>query len=218
MGLTFDPETHTYTLDGLVVPSVTQVLRASGLVDFGSIPPTLLDAAQLRGTKVHQAVQYFNEHDLDVGEFCGTFPAYAGYLQSWIALFASGRLKTCLCERRVASRKHRYAGTIDWLGEFDGRGALIDFATGDPEDVAKDLQTAAYHAAAVEWQSADRELGAFIAAHPILARYSVRLKKDGRLAAITPYQDPRHLSEFITLVSARRIVEARKGDVAAWAA
>jgi hypothetical protein len=162
VSLTFDRDSHTYTLDGEIVPSVTQVLRASGLVDFSKIPEGVLAAAQLRGTKVHAAIHYYNEQDLDVGEFMGTFPAYAGYLQSWIALMESGRLKTCLCEHRVASRKHRYAGTIDWLGEFDGRGALLDFATGDPEDVAKDLQTAAYHAAAVEWAAVDEPLRAFL--------------------------------------------------------
>ena len=34
MRLTFAPDTHTYTLDGAIVPSVTQVLRASGLIDY----------------------------------------------------------------------------------------------------------------------------------------------------------------------------------------
>jgi hypothetical protein len=50
----------------------------------------------------------------------------------------------------------------------------------------------------------------------------VRLKKDGKLSSYQPtpahpYKDPRHLSEFVTLVtSARRIVESRKGEVVAW--
>lgn len=216
MALTFDQERHEYTLDQVVVPSVTQVLRASGLIDFSGIPEGILEAAQRRGTIVHQAAHYYNEHDLDVGEFIGNYPKYAPYLLSWIALMESGRLQTHFCEYRVASRKHRYAGTIDWLGEFDGHGALIDFATGDPDDCAKHYQTAGYLTAALEWQDQDPRLAAFFAEHPVVRRYSVRLKKDGKLPTPHPYKDPRDHARFLTLVGARRIVEEERGALKAW--
>lgn len=216
MNLIFDAKAHTYTLDGVVLPSVTQVLRASGLIDFSGIPAAVLASAQSRGTKVHSAVHYYNENDLDVGEFVGTFPDYAGFLQSWIALAETGRLKPYRCEYRVVSRKHRYAGTIDWIGEFDGKGAILDFATGDPEDVAKHLQTAGYECAAREQALEDLNLAAFFKIHPSIGRYSVRLKKDGGLPTPHPYRDPRDLSKFLALVTARHIVEQEKGPAQAW--
>lgn len=219
MGLTFDFPTHVYELDGVRVPSVTGILRSAGLVDFSQIPSAILRGARDRGTKVHQAIHFFNEHDLDVEWFCAEFPSYAGYLQSWIRLMDSGRLQTTLCEHRVASRRYQFAGTIDWLGCFDGEAALIDFATGDPEDCAKDLQTAAYVVAAKEWAAAeDTEipLRQFLTAYPFVTRYSIRLKKDGSLPTPEPYRDGRHGQQFLALVFAQQIVRARKPKVYDW--
>jgi hypothetical protein len=60
-----------------------------------------------------------------------------------------------LCEVRVFSRRHRYAGTLDVLGRWPAApfGLLIDYKTGDPEDVAADLQTAAYERALLEMRA-----------------------------------------------------------------
>ncbi len=94
--LTFEPEAHRYTLhrgatarreeeaEAILLPSVTGVLQASGLIDFSRIPPTILRDARDRGGAVHQAVHYFNEGDLDVESFRADFPAYAPYLDAWL--------------------------------------------------------------------------------------------------------------------------------------
>lgn len=58
-----------------------------------------------------------------------------------------------LCEVRVFSRRHRYAGTLDVLGRWHGAGALLDYKTGSPDDVAADLQTAAYYGALLEMRA-----------------------------------------------------------------
>lgn len=210
--LTFEEPTHVYHLDGVRVPSVTGILRQSGVVDFSKVPAYILAAAQARGTRVHAAVHYWNENDLDVGQFVAEFPDDAGYLLSWMRLVESGRLQPVLCEHRVAAPTYGYAGTIDWLGLFDGHAAILDFATGDPVDCAKDLQTAGYVIAAKEWaaQPDQAVLRDFLAKHTFIARYSVRLWRDGRLPGLQRYTDPRHLTEFLTLMSAYRIVEARK--------
>lgn len=215
MSLTFDQDAHVYTLDGLVVPSVTSVLRASGLVSFDHIPPSILSAALERGRVVHQALHFLNEHDLDVGHFVGEFPQYAGYLQAWIAFTEQQRFVARLCERRLVSRRHQVAGTLDVLGEMDGHGVLVDFKTGNPTDVAADLQTAAYLGFALEWAAEDADLRAYFDAHKVVKRLSVQLKKDGAFS-VTWYRNPSDFSEFIALTTARRIVERRKGDTAAW--
>lgn len=218
MSLTFEPVQHVYTLDGEVLPSVTGVLRQSGLVNFDGIPPTILEAARGRGTAVHAAICYFNEADLNVLDFCREFPGYAGYLEGWIRLMESGRLKTILCEHRVASRLHRFCGTVDWIGEFDGKAAILDFATGDPTDAAKCYQTAAYLIAAREWSKEPGEdiLRAFFSDHPFVERYSVRLKKTGVLPTPMKYPDPRDASAFLTILSAQQIVRAYKPDAIDW--
>jgi hypothetical protein len=82
--LTFEPLSHTYTLDGCVVPSVTQVLKRAGFCDFSHVQPTILEANQQRGTAVHKAICYYNQNDLP-GDFDRQFPTLAPYLAAWIA-------------------------------------------------------------------------------------------------------------------------------------
>ena len=216
-GLAFDQALHRYSLDAVVVPSVTQVLSASGLVDFSGIPKGVLEAAQARGTAVHSAVHYYEEHDLDLGQFESDFPEYAGYLRSWIVWKGQVGFVSVLNEHRVASRRHQVAGTFDALGTYNGHPVLIDIKTGSPRDVAADLQLCAYEALAREQAAeGDQALRDFFEAHHgLLARMAVQLKPDGP-AVQTIYRDPRDFSAFLTLLSARRIVEARKGQAAAW--
>jgi|SRR5215471_9637028 len=82
--VTFDPVPHRYALDGEPLPSVTQVLTASGAVDFSAIPQPILLAARDRGAAVHRACHYYNENDFDVDAFRDEFPDYWPYLSAWI--------------------------------------------------------------------------------------------------------------------------------------
>ena len=210
MPLAFDAATHAYTLDDVRVPSVTGILRASNLIRFDTVPPSILEAARVRGTVVHQAIHYYNEHDLDVGQFCREFPDYAPYLHAWITFTTERRFVPHLNEYRVASRRHAVAGTIDCLGVLDHHGALVDFATGHPADVAKDLQTAAYHGLAHEWAETDGVLADFLSRY-VIRRYAIALRRDGTFA-VHAYADPTDWRAFLTLVEAQRIVAARTGE------
>ena len=210
-GLTFDEVSHTYLLDGVPVPSVTGVLKRAGLIDFSSIPNGILEHARARGTAVHKAIHYFNEQDLDLDAFYRDFPEYDGYLRAWIAFTEQRSFVAVLNERRVASRRHQVAGTADCFGLLDGLPVLLDFATGRPQDVAKDLQTAAYYALATEWaQEDDPDLASFLGrSRGVLRRYGVALRKDGTFS-LDPYTAPTDFREFLTLVDAQRIVARRR--------
>ena len=209
MSLVFHAADHVYELDGVAVPSVTGVLQRAGLIDFSHIPPSILGAALERGTAVHQAIHFYNERDLDVAGFARDFPEYAGYLHAWEAFVAVRRFVPVLNERRVASRRHLVAGTLDCLGILDGGAVLIDFKTGHPKDVAADLQTAAYHALAAEWADDDDDLGRFVAAHPVIRRYAVQLRKDATFR-VEAYASPTDYRDFLTLVAAQQIVGKRR--------
>jgi hypothetical protein len=214
VSLTFDAASHVYTLDGQVVPSVTGILKASGLIDFGGIPESILEAARVRGTTVHQAIQFVNEGDLDLLQFRADFPDYTGFLDGWLEFRAQRRFTPILTETRVASRLHQVAGTIDCLGELDGEAVLLDYATGDPTNTCKSFQTAAYAGLALEWAQtldADPRLTAFFEKHAFVRRYAVALKKDGRFS-LHRYDDPGDYRKFLVLVQAQRIVLAQRGQ------
>jgi len=204
-GLTFDPLAHVYTLDGERLPSVTGLLKHGGLIDFSRIPLHVLAAAQHRGTAVHQAIAFYNENDLDVDDFCQRFPDFAGYLRAWITFCEQRHFLPLVNEYRVVSRRHRVAGTLDTLGIMDGHAVLLDYATGRPEDVCKNLQTAAYYGLALETSMEDRTLEKFFNSYPVVTRAAVALHRDGTFT-VEAYREPTDYREFLALAAAFWVV------------
>jgi hypothetical protein len=210
--LTFDPERHEYFFHGEKVwRSVTGILHHAGAIDFASVPSMVLDRARTRGTIVHQAIHYLNEGDLDLDRFRAEFPEHIGYLEGWQSFRQQRRFVPMLNEHRIYSRRHDVAGTIDCLGLLDGQAALLDFATGRPDDAAKHWQTAGYLSIAMEWAADDPLLADFFKFAPSVKRYAVALRRDGTFR-LEPYTNPRELREFDTLVAAQRLVASRKRE------
>lgn len=65
--LEFFPETHTYLYDGLMLPSVSQILGAKFRNEYASVPPAVLNNAAQRGTAVHKAIENYNNSGYDDG-------------------------------------------------------------------------------------------------------------------------------------------------------
>jgi hypothetical protein len=80
--IAFDPATHTYTLDGEVLPSVTQILAWARIIDFSQIPEPYLQAARDRGTAVHAAIHARHRGTFDAAAFAAAHPSYVPYLDA----------------------------------------------------------------------------------------------------------------------------------------
>ena len=65
--LEYFDDTHTYLYDGLMLPSVTQILGVKYKNDYASVPPAVLENASKRGTAVHKAIENFNVSGYDDG-------------------------------------------------------------------------------------------------------------------------------------------------------
>ena len=65
--LEYFDDTHTYLYDGLMLPSVTQILGVKYKNDYASVPPAVLNTAAQRGTAVHKAIENFNVSGYDDG-------------------------------------------------------------------------------------------------------------------------------------------------------
>lgn len=65
--LEYFDDTHTYLYDGLMLPSVTQILGVKYRNDYASVPPAVLNNAAQRGTEVHKAIENFNVSGYDDG-------------------------------------------------------------------------------------------------------------------------------------------------------
>jgi hypothetical protein len=234
--LQFDAADHVYRLNGVVVPSVTQVLRAAGYVDFyrdltrkiaeGELSAgdglyaliqrgrRLIEARE-RGQRVHNAIHFLLEDDLDDAsideETRGYLESGKQYLDAYVA-------KVYRAEFRVYSLRYGCAGTMDLLGvHADGHCSIWDWKSGNPDDVAADLQLAAYLGFAREMAADDPELAAQLkSCGALIRRRSVRLYRDGRIAKETPYADPRDFTHFLNALSLVHHQQRRPDPIHGW--
>lgn len=65
--LEYFDDTHTYLYEGLMLPSVSQILGTKYKNDYASVPPAVLNNAAQRGTAVHKAIENFNVYGYDDG-------------------------------------------------------------------------------------------------------------------------------------------------------
>jgi hypothetical protein len=146
VSLTFDPATHTYTLDGRVVPSVTQVLRALPN-EYAMVDPDVLE----RAAEIGRAVHWIIEHEIlgDLDEELVDFHLLP-YLDQWRAFRRTSGFEPLLSEGQVWSRRYRYAGTLDLFGRLNGRKALIDAKRTAAVPRSAGPQTAGYRIALSE--------------------------------------------------------------------
>lgn len=57
--LEYFDDTHTYLVDGVIVPSITQILKVAFPDMYSDIPKKMLMAAAEKGTKVHDNIEKF---------------------------------------------------------------------------------------------------------------------------------------------------------------
>ena len=57
--LEYDDESHTYIVDGVIVPSVTQILGVKFGNKYAGVNPATLNRAASRGTEIHKAIEEY---------------------------------------------------------------------------------------------------------------------------------------------------------------
>ncbi len=138
--LQFDAASHTYTVDGQSLPSITTVIEACGLVDYSMLSQEDLAFYQDRGTALHNATWYSDEGDLNAGTMD---PEVKPRLQAWLKFRRDLPFQTLMIEKRMYDPIYGFAGTPDRVVEFpDGRRGVIELKTGAIQKAAA-LQTAA---------------------------------------------------------------------------
>lgn len=125
--LQFEASTHTYRLDGEIIPGVTTVLKETKLIDFSFIPQDILQTAARRGTRVHSALHYYALETLDMSS---VDPIDAGYVVAGIRFHEESRLVIANVEQRVFDPVRRYAGTFDLEAVIGNDLWMLDYKTG----------------------------------------------------------------------------------------
>ncbi len=58
-------DTHTYLVDGIILPSITQILKLKFGGKYNTVNPVVLQRASERGTEVHKAIEDYCKSGLE---------------------------------------------------------------------------------------------------------------------------------------------------------
>lgn len=169
MKVEFREDTHEYFVDGVNVPSVTEVLSVLTGSHYGSINPAVLARAAAKGTAVHEAcemIDYGFPPDMVESEIAGYVEGYMAFLRDYKPQWE--RIEEIVVGEYLGDK---FAGRLDRYGYIDGHPAVLDIkTTSNPnrmQYVSLCCQTAAY------WLALDHE------EHDYPKRYGLYLKPNG---------------------------------------
>lgn len=115
--LTFDEATHTYRIDGAVVPSVTQIIQA--VLPYQGPSDSW---AMQRGTAMHHGCKLFDEKRLD---WSTVHPEIEARIRAWDKFRRDLSVEIVVCEQPMFHSQYRYAGTIDRVFLSSSMGRLL---------------------------------------------------------------------------------------------
>ena len=124
VGVKFDSENHIYTVDGKVVPSVTQILDLLSYEEFGKIDKSTLDYASKRGTAIHEATE-----SLDMGLEAEIDAETEPYVKAYMDFTRDYKPTWLGIEEMVYHPEFEFCGTIDRLGKIGNKFIVMDIKT-----------------------------------------------------------------------------------------
>ncbi len=166
-GLAFDEAQHSYTLRGIKLPSVTQIMEPMSLMLYNGIPQETLYGAADRGTRAHEQISNYvlygiEEEDEDTRPYLEAFRAFEkAYHPAWVD-----------SEYRTYHKVLRYAGTVDLIG-------YIEPDDGTGVDVIDIKCTAVYHPVMLATQLAGYCEALQSHGIKVRRRYGLQLQKSG---------------------------------------
>lgn len=181
----FNAEAHEYTVAGVRVPSVTQVLR--DCYDFSRVAPDVLAAKAELGEAVHLACELDDAGDLVEDS---VHARVRPYLDAYRLFKSHKRTEVIATEQIVHHPRLAYAGKLDLLTQFDGARWLIDWKTPIAISPAVALQTAGY-------------AGALPGGSAGIRRAALQLKADGTYR-LHEFTDPNDWPTFVAMLTVYR--------------
>ena len=125
MALHFEAANHAYYLDDVRIPSVTQMLKATGWVD----DRFYTEAARDRGTKVHTLAMAHDLGSLDLDHV----HHHRGYVLAYLEAMRTIRPAWDRIEEPLVHPGYPFAGTPDRVGVLFSTRGIVDLKTGGPE-------------------------------------------------------------------------------------
>lgn len=118
--LLFYDNSHTYTVDGEEVPSVSEITRFINREVYSEAPQFALDTASERGHKIHKATEILDKY--------GTVEAddeTTPYIRAYVKFLKDYAPEWSKIEWAV-HKGTEYAGTLDRYGVLEGKKTIVD--------------------------------------------------------------------------------------------
>lgn len=187
----FDAESHTYHVNGALVPNVTTILKP--LTDFGMIPKDKLEIARQKGVAVHAMVEYHVNGELDEG---GLPEWMRPVFERWLKFLDESGFKPICSEKKVYHPTYNYVGTLDLFGTMGGDSVFIDVKRSFFAGGVIGYQLAAYQEAYCEQEKVGKNS----------KRYALKLTEAGPYR-LEPYPNKQDFTHFLTCLNFRRLQE-----------
>lgn len=192
----YEDSTHTYWIDGVRVPSITQALKAATYDDFDHVDPRTLKRKADQGTGLAKMIEEYAD-----GSFDETLERYDIDLlpdfDAFVEWHENIRGNILYSETIVASARYGYAGRLDLVYEVPGEGAvMIDTKRTYSPPASGGPQTAAQAAAFHETMGAPGKLAMFSQQMP---RYLLHIK-EGR-CTLVPQRNKDDLKVFLAALT-----------------
>ena len=181
MQIHFDEASHIYFLNGIVTPSVTEVIRAAGQVNTQWCSEEDRD----RGTEIHANI-------LELIKTGKTKTRYPDHIEAWKRFRDECEVRVLDAEKIVHSREYGFAGRLDIRCDMFGvSSCVLDIKTGIVADWVR-LQVAGYRIALKSMGVETR------------GGFAVHLRADGtyKVTEFARYQIDR--AEFLSIVKTVR--------------
>lgn len=121
MKIQFNEENHQYTVDGKIVPCVSNIMKCvSCLYYTDDIPSEIIELARLKGEAVHKAIEsllLFDEYDLDEN--------YQSYMNNFLKWFNDYNPEIIKVEYQMSNGE--YAGTCDLVCKINNEYIGVDY-------------------------------------------------------------------------------------------
>ncbi len=116
----FLADEHIYLVDGVITPSVSEVLKVRFSSDYSSVPDYILSEKARFGSKVHKLIENeITEDDNIYVQNC---------LTQWVKLKEKHNI-SIISKEQIVSSKLGYCGTFDAIAMIDNSLCIIDYKT-----------------------------------------------------------------------------------------
>lgn len=131
--LEFIEESHTYILNGEIIPSVTQILQDLFPLKYDGVPQEILDNKAEYGTQLHKFIEIIEKKKPKkplayIKRYYKPNIYQEESLKDYLKIKEKYNIEITNSEKRI-HYKNKYAGTLDLKGYVNGKSAIIDIKT-----------------------------------------------------------------------------------------